>query len=190
MRAAIGFITSEPGAVHRLRPKLMTVCAVLASLIPILWASGIARSARRLLHRTWGRLGPWPPLGCGRPCTDLLEPRIKPAIIVVSFENDRHSVMNVGQKCICRSCDDRTRFDHLPLRVLPSVPDSSETNRPRGYRRPAARSHRFCRVFQRSSAICTFWAASWGSVNGGVMTVLIIFPRCRWTAIHERSLTR
>jgi copper/silver efflux system protein len=29
------------GAVHRLRPKLMTACAVLASLIPILWASGI-----------------------------------------------------------------------------------------------------------------------------------------------------
>src|ERR1700678_3662662 len=29
------------GAVHRLRPTLMTVCAVLASLIPILWASGI-----------------------------------------------------------------------------------------------------------------------------------------------------
>ena len=29
------------GAVHRLRPKLMTVCAVLASLIPILCASGI-----------------------------------------------------------------------------------------------------------------------------------------------------
>jgi Cu(I)/Ag(I) efflux system membrane protein CusA/SilA len=29
------------GAVHRLRPKLMTVCAVLASLIPILWESGI-----------------------------------------------------------------------------------------------------------------------------------------------------
>src|SRR6266705_2272968 len=29
------------GAVHRLRPKLMTVTAVLASLIPILWASGI-----------------------------------------------------------------------------------------------------------------------------------------------------
>ena len=28
-------------AVHRLRPKLMTVCAVLASLIPILWESGI-----------------------------------------------------------------------------------------------------------------------------------------------------
>ena len=26
---------------QRLRPKLMTVCAVLASLIPILWASGI-----------------------------------------------------------------------------------------------------------------------------------------------------
>lgn len=33
--AAIG------GAVHRLRPKLMTVCAVLASLVPILWESGI-----------------------------------------------------------------------------------------------------------------------------------------------------
>ncbi|GAC1514800.1 MAG: CusA/CzcA family heavy metal efflux RND transporter [Terriglobales bacterium] len=29
------------GAVQRLRPKLMTVCAVLASLIRILWASGI-----------------------------------------------------------------------------------------------------------------------------------------------------
>jgi Cu(I)/Ag(I) efflux system membrane protein CusA/SilA len=29
------------GAVHRLRPKLMTVAAVLASLIPILSASGV-----------------------------------------------------------------------------------------------------------------------------------------------------
>jgi Cu(I)/Ag(I) efflux system membrane protein CusA/SilA len=29
------------GAIQRLRPKLMTVCAVLASLVPILWASGI-----------------------------------------------------------------------------------------------------------------------------------------------------
>lgn len=29
------------GAVQRLRPKLMTVCVVLASLIPILWASGV-----------------------------------------------------------------------------------------------------------------------------------------------------
>ena len=29
------------GAVQRLRPKLMTVCAVLASLIPILFESGI-----------------------------------------------------------------------------------------------------------------------------------------------------
>lgn len=29
------------GAVQRLRPKLMTVCAVLASLIPILWQSGV-----------------------------------------------------------------------------------------------------------------------------------------------------
>jgi Cu(I)/Ag(I) efflux system membrane protein CusA/SilA len=28
------------GAVHRLRPKLMTVCVVLASLIPILWETG------------------------------------------------------------------------------------------------------------------------------------------------------
>src|SRR6185437_5121680 len=27
------------GAVHRLRPKLMTVAAVLASLVPILWES-------------------------------------------------------------------------------------------------------------------------------------------------------
>jgi copper/silver efflux system protein len=29
------------GAVHRLRPRLMTVCVVLASLIPILWESGV-----------------------------------------------------------------------------------------------------------------------------------------------------
>jgi Cu(I)/Ag(I) efflux system membrane protein CusA/SilA len=29
------------GGVHRLRPKLMTACAVLASLVPILWESGI-----------------------------------------------------------------------------------------------------------------------------------------------------
>src|SRR6202165_5338091 len=29
------------GAVHRLRPKLMTVCVVLASLIPILRESGV-----------------------------------------------------------------------------------------------------------------------------------------------------
>jgi hypothetical protein len=29
------------GAVHRLRPKLMTVTAVLWSLVPILWESGI-----------------------------------------------------------------------------------------------------------------------------------------------------
>jgi hypothetical protein len=29
------------GGVQRLRPKLMTVCAVLASLVPILWESGI-----------------------------------------------------------------------------------------------------------------------------------------------------
>jgi hypothetical protein len=28
-------------AVHRLRPKLMTVCVVLASLIPILWETGV-----------------------------------------------------------------------------------------------------------------------------------------------------
>ena len=29
------------GAVRRLRPKLMTVCVVLASLVPILWATGV-----------------------------------------------------------------------------------------------------------------------------------------------------
>jgi copper/silver efflux system protein len=29
------------GAVYRLRPKLMTVCVVLASLVPILWATGV-----------------------------------------------------------------------------------------------------------------------------------------------------
>ena len=36
-----GACTAIEGAVQPLRPKLMTVCAVLASLIPILWASGI-----------------------------------------------------------------------------------------------------------------------------------------------------
>jgi Cu(I)/Ag(I) efflux system membrane protein CusA/SilA len=29
------------GAVQRLRPKLMTVCVVLASLVPILWETGV-----------------------------------------------------------------------------------------------------------------------------------------------------
>ncbi|MGB6783694.1 MAG: CusA/CzcA family heavy metal efflux RND transporter [Terracidiphilus sp.] len=48
-RLASGQLTSEAdleaavieGAVQRLRPKLMTVAAVLASLIPILWESGV-----------------------------------------------------------------------------------------------------------------------------------------------------
>src|SRR5256885_15921883 len=35
------------GAVQRLRPKLMTVTAVLASLIPILWESGIGSDVMR-----------------------------------------------------------------------------------------------------------------------------------------------
>ena len=34
-------VATIEGAVHRLRPKLMTVTAVLASLVPILWESGI-----------------------------------------------------------------------------------------------------------------------------------------------------
>ena len=38
--ADIGSAVIE-GAVQRLRPKLMTVCAVLASLVPILWESGV-----------------------------------------------------------------------------------------------------------------------------------------------------
>ena len=37
------------GAVQRLRPKLMTVCAVLASLIPILWESGIGSDVMKPL---------------------------------------------------------------------------------------------------------------------------------------------
>src|SRR5438067_12766603 len=47
-RIAAGQITHEgieaaaiEGAVQRLRPKLMTVTAVLASLVPILWETGI-----------------------------------------------------------------------------------------------------------------------------------------------------
>jgi Cu(I)/Ag(I) efflux system membrane protein CusA/SilA len=39
-RADIEKATIE-GAVQRLRPKLMTVAAVLASLAPILWATGV-----------------------------------------------------------------------------------------------------------------------------------------------------
>ncbi len=37
------------GAVHRLRPKLMTVCVVLASLIPILWESGVGSDVMKPL---------------------------------------------------------------------------------------------------------------------------------------------
>jgi Cu(I)/Ag(I) efflux system membrane protein CusA/SilA len=47
-RIASGYVTHEDievaaieGAVHRLRPKLMTVTAVLGSLVPILWETGI-----------------------------------------------------------------------------------------------------------------------------------------------------
>jgi Cu(I)/Ag(I) efflux system membrane protein CusA/SilA len=29
------------GAVHRLRPKLTTVCVVVASAIPVLWKTGV-----------------------------------------------------------------------------------------------------------------------------------------------------
>jgi copper/silver efflux system protein len=35
------------GAVHRLRPKLMTVCVVLASLVPILWSTGVGSDVMR-----------------------------------------------------------------------------------------------------------------------------------------------
>jgi Cu(I)/Ag(I) efflux system membrane protein CusA/SilA len=35
------------GAVRRLRPKLMTVCAVLASLMPILWERGVGSDVMR-----------------------------------------------------------------------------------------------------------------------------------------------
>jgi len=41
------------GAVQRLRPKLMTVCAVLASLIPILWAKGIGLDVMSPLPLPW-----------------------------------------------------------------------------------------------------------------------------------------
>lgn len=37
------------GAVQRLRPKLMIVTAVLASLIPILWESGIGSDVMKLI---------------------------------------------------------------------------------------------------------------------------------------------
>jgi len=65
---------------------------------------------------------------------DLFESRIKPPIIVFTLENHRHSVMNVRQKCICRRCDDRTRFDHLPLRILhrSQIPANAKTESSRG----------------------------------------------------------
>lgn len=37
------------GAVHRLRPKLMTISAVLASLAPILWESSIGSDAMKTI---------------------------------------------------------------------------------------------------------------------------------------------
>ena len=37
------------GAVHRLRPKRMTVSVVLASLVPILWESGIGSDIVKLI---------------------------------------------------------------------------------------------------------------------------------------------
>jgi len=40
-KTEVGSVTVGHGAVHRLRPKLMTVTAVLASLIPILSKSGV-----------------------------------------------------------------------------------------------------------------------------------------------------
>jgi Cu(I)/Ag(I) efflux system membrane protein CusA/SilA len=43
------------GAVQRLRPKLMTVCAVLASLVPILWESGIGSDIMKPIAAPIGR---------------------------------------------------------------------------------------------------------------------------------------
>lgn len=43
------------GAVQRLRPKLMTVSAVLASLIPILWASGTGSDVMKPIAAPNGR---------------------------------------------------------------------------------------------------------------------------------------
>jgi Cu(I)/Ag(I) efflux system membrane protein CusA/SilA len=43
------------GAVQRLRPKLMTVAAVLASLVPILWETGVGSDVmNRSPRRSWG----------------------------------------------------------------------------------------------------------------------------------------
>jgi AcrB/AcrD/AcrF family len=43
------FTRPRSRGVQRLRPKLMTVCAVLASLIPILWASGIGSDVMKTI---------------------------------------------------------------------------------------------------------------------------------------------
>jgi hypothetical protein len=41
------------GAVRRLRPKLMTVTAVLASLVPILWESGVGSDVTNTHRRAY-----------------------------------------------------------------------------------------------------------------------------------------
>ena len=41
--------TTIEGAVHRLRPKLMTVAVVLASLVPILRETGIGSDVMKLI---------------------------------------------------------------------------------------------------------------------------------------------
>ena len=35
------------GAVERVRPKMMTVCAIMAGLLPILWSSGTGSEVMR-----------------------------------------------------------------------------------------------------------------------------------------------
>src|SRR5258705_2209890 len=50
----------------------------------------------------------------------------QPKIVIVRTENYGHAVVNVGQERIWSGSQDRAALDHLPLRVLPSVPETGE----------------------------------------------------------------
>jgi hypothetical protein len=53
--------------------------------------------------------------------------RVQPKIVMVGLENDRHSVVNVGQKRIWCGRQDRAALNRLSFRVSPSVPETSES---------------------------------------------------------------
>lgn len=92
--AAIG------GVVQRLRPKLMTVTAVLASLIPILWESGIGSDMRKpIAAPIWAAWSPH-------------NPRINPGPCVLCSHEGA---------CALRALDFQDRQDDPKIRCFTSV---------------------------------------------------------------------